>query len=95
MYYQLPNGKTIWLDISDILDITDQDIRDLIAANAGEHIQSPWHGSSINKKRESSDYDEEDDENDDADIDYYYREYFPDEFPDGPDDLDLELDRED
>jgi hypothetical protein len=52
MYYQLPNGKTIWLDISDILDITDQDIRDLIAANAGEHIQSPWHGSSINQERE-------------------------------------------
>jgi len=30
MYYQLPNGKTIWLDISDVLNLTPEDIQYLI-----------------------------------------------------------------
>lgn len=95
MYYQLPNGKTVWLEISDVLNLTDQDIRDLIACNAGEHLSSPWHGSSVNIKDSLVDEEDEDSDEEDIDIDYYYREYYPDEFPDGPDDLDLSLDSED
>jgi hypothetical protein len=93
MYYQLPNGKTIWLDISDVLNLTDQDIRDLVAMNIGEHVHNPWKGSSINLKEERDTEDDEDDENE-TDIDYYYKEYFPDEFPDDPDELDLSADLE-
>jgi hypothetical protein len=93
MYYQLPNGKTIWLDISDVLNLTDQDIRDLVSMNIGEHVHNPWKGSSINLKEEKSEEDEEDDE-EDLDIDYYYKEYYPDEFPDDPDELDLSADLE-
>ena len=47
MYYQLPNGKTIWLDVNEILNLTDRDVRELVACNAGEHIINPWHGASI------------------------------------------------
>jgi len=93
MYYQLPNGKTIWLDISDVLNLTDQDVRDLVSMNIGEHVHNPWKGSSINLKEERSEEDEEDDE-DETDIDYYYKEYYPDEFPDDPDELDLSADLE-
>jgi hypothetical protein len=94
MYYQLPNGKTVWLEISDVLNLTDQDIRDLIACNAGEHLSSPWHGSSVNTKETFVDDEDEELEDDEFDVDYYYREYYPDEFPDGPDELDLNLDSE-
>lgn len=94
MYYQLPNGKTIWLEISDVLNLTDQDVRDLIACNAGDYVQSPWHGASVNVKE---DYDDEDEEefSDELDVDYYYKEYYPDEFPDDPEELDLSLGSED
>lgn len=93
MYYQLPNGKTIWLDISDVLNLTDQDVRDLIAGNYGEHIHNPWKGSSINLKEEKSQEDEEDDENE-SEVESYYRDYYPDEFEDDPDELDLSADLE-
>jgi len=92
MYYQLPNGKTIWLDVADVLRLTDQDIRDLIAMNAGDHIHSPWHGSSI--KNADHNRDEEDEEEYIEDTESYYEEYFPDEFPDIPDE-DINLDFED
>jgi hypothetical protein len=92
MYYQLPNGKTIWLDVADVLRLTDQDVRDLIAMNAGDHIHSPWHGSSI--KNVDHNRDEEDEEEYIEDTESYYEEYFPDEFPDIPDE-DINLDFED
>lgn len=93
MYYQLPNGKTIWLDISDVLNLTDQDIRDLVSMNIGEHVHNPWQNSSINTREEKDNTDDED-EDDELDIDYYYKEYYPDEFPDDPDELDLSVDPE-
>jgi hypothetical protein len=79
MYYQLPNGKTIWLDVNDILNLTDRDIRELVACNAGEHLSNPWHGASIKTKQEDEEDFEEEEEN-------YYQEFFPDEFPDIADD---------
>jgi hypothetical protein len=93
MYYQLPNGKTIWLDISDVLNLTDQDIRDLVSMNIGEHVHNPWQNSSINTREEKDNTDDED-EDDESDIEYYYKEYYPDEFPDDPDELDLSVDPE-
>jgi hypothetical protein len=47
MLYQLPNGKTIWLSIEQFLQLTDDDIRQLIAANAGAVITSPFLGSTL------------------------------------------------
>jgi hypothetical protein len=82
MYYQLPNGKTIWLDVNDILNLTDRDIRELVACNAGEHIINPWHGASIKNVKE----DKEDIEDEEDETETYYKEYFPDEFPEIPDD---------
>jgi hypothetical protein len=80
MYYQLPNGKTIWLDVNDILNLTDRDIRELVACNAGEHLSNPWHGASIKtQKDDEEDFDDTEEEN-------YYKEFFPDEFPDIADD---------
>jgi hypothetical protein len=93
MYYQLPNGKTIWLDISDVLNLTDQDVRDLVSMNIGEHILNPWQNSSINTREEKENTDDEDEDNE-SDIENYYREYYPDEFPDDPDELDLSVDPE-
>jgi hypothetical protein len=92
MYYQLPNGKTIWLDVADVLRLTDQDVRDLIATNAGEHIHSPWHGSSIKNAKHNQDEEDEEDSTEE-DSESYYEEYFPDEFPDVPDE-DVNLDFE-
>ena len=81
MYYQLPNGKTIWLDVNDILNLTDRDIRELVACNAGEHLSNPWHGASIKTPK-----DDEEDFEDEEEEENYYQEYFPDEFPDIADD---------
>ena len=79
MYYQLPNGKVINLDASDILDLTDADIQALIACNAGEHVSNPFQGSVIrgSGKYERPDYDTEDEEIDDVQYhERYYQEYF-------------------
>jgi hypothetical protein len=79
MYYQLPNGKVINLDIADVLDLTDADIQMLIAMNAGEHVSNPFQGSVIkgSGKHERPDYDPEDEEIDDVEYhEMYYDEYF-------------------
>ncbi len=38
MLYNLPNGKTIYITIEEYLNLTDQDIQDLVALNFGEYI---------------------------------------------------------
>jgi len=84
MYYQLPNGKTIWLDISDVLNITPEDIQYLIATNMGEVILNPFKNSVLsNKDEQEEDVDEEDPSDG---LSSYYREFYPDEFPDVKDD---------
>jgi len=97
MYYQLPNGKVINLDISDILDMTDADIQDLISINAGEQGVNPFHGSAI-KRPPISDPVEDDEEMID-DVEYherYHNEYFGHDIIDeeGFDATDLEIDPE-
>jgi len=93
MIYQLPNGKVIHLSVEEYLDLTDHDIQYLMSVNAGDHVSSPFYGSSIKTaggKAPSSDYDkdidyspEDDDkshgDNPGAD------EILLDEFPDFPD----------
>jgi hypothetical protein len=89
MLYQLPNGKTVNLDLADVLSISNQDIQYLLAINAGEYIQSPFQGSVIKNNTEKPDNEEDDT---DEEIETYYQEYFPDEFPELPDDLDFNVD---
>ena len=88
MYYQLPNGKTVWVDISDAINMTDIDIQALLAGNCGEHIQNPFKHSAINTKDKKEEIEEEELEEeleeiclDDNPTDYY-KEFYPDEFPD-------------
>jgi hypothetical protein len=81
MYYQLPNGKTIWLDISDVLNLTPEDIQYLIATNMGEVILNPFKNSVLSNKDELEETDSEE-ETESGDIDFYYKEFYPDEFPD-------------
>jgi hypothetical protein len=43
-YFQLPTGKTILVD--DILSLTDEDIQNFIADDAGREINDPFfHGN--------------------------------------------------
>lgn len=96
MYYQLPNGKVINLDISDILSLTDADIQYLISMNAGESITNPFHGSVIRSSTKKT-YDELDEDDDIDDVDrhtQYHEEYFGNDIIDengfDPTDLDIE-----
>lgn len=45
MIYQLANGKVIHLSIEEYLQLTDDDMKLLISANAGESILDPFQGS--------------------------------------------------
>jgi hypothetical protein len=77
MLYQLPNGKTIYLDVEDYLSLTDIDIQNLIALNIGDDRLNPFKQSVIHTK--SEDYDEEDEFFSDEEInESYFEEYFPD-----------------
>jgi len=93
MYYQLPNGKTVWLDVADVLDLSHNDIQDLIAMNVGDIVLNPFKNSVINKRSdpdEDDDLDVDDDEEClDEDITYYYKEYYPDDFDDTSRDITL------
>jgi hypothetical protein len=84
MLYQLPTGKTVWLELDDILQLTKEDLQFLIAINAGEHIHNPFKHSTISK--ESTEKPEEESVEESEETETYYEEYFPDEFPDLLDD---------
>jgi hypothetical protein len=87
MLYQLPNGKTINLDISDVLSMTDADIQYLLAINAGDVIINPFHGSAI---KHSQKPDEDDEYSYEEEVqESYYEEYFPDEVADEETDFDI------
>lgn len=70
MLYQLPNGKVISISVEQYLDMTDQDIQDLMAGNCGDYPESQWQDSAIGKGRrakekgidKSIDYQEENEE---------------------------------
>lgn len=93
MYYQLPNGKTIWVDPSDAIDMTPEDIQLLLAMNMGEYVHNPFKRGVLDKTPDppEADEDEIEEETETENVSDYYREFYPDEFPDVPDeDIDLE-----
>jgi len=57
LYYQLPNGKTVYLTIEEYLDLTDSDIQYLMSLDYGESILNPFYGSSVDKKESEKIYD--------------------------------------
>jgi len=42
MLYQLPNGKCIELSMEQFLKMTDEELRGMIAFNAGEEVNDPF-----------------------------------------------------
>ena len=81
MLYQLPNGKTINLDINDVLSMTDADIQYLLSINAGDVIINPFHGSAL-KGSHKPDVEDDEYSYDEEVHESYYEEYFPDEADD-------------
>jgi hypothetical protein len=57
LYYQLPNGKTVYLTIEEYLDLTDADIQYLISLDYGESILNPFKGSAVEKSGSNKVYD--------------------------------------
>lgn len=57
MYYNLPNGKTVYLTIEQYLDLTDADIQYLMSLDYGESILNPFHGSCVDKNEPDKVYD--------------------------------------
>ncbi len=68
MQYSLPNGKVIYLSVEDYLSLTDQDIQELMACNAGQHMNNPFTGSVIKGEKRIVTDDEEEEE--DLGVDY-------------------------
>jgi hypothetical protein len=86
MYYQLPNGKTVWVDVSDAINMTHHDVQALLAADSGEVIQNPFRRSVITYKENKKESTEEELEEEEIDLDddpsFYYKDFYPDDFPD-------------
>ena len=57
MYYQLPNGKTVYLTVEEYLDLTDADIQYLMSLDYGESILNPFKGSAVEKTTTEKFYD--------------------------------------
>lgn len=57
MYYQLPNGKTVYLTVEEYLDLTDADIQYLMSIDYGEAILNPFRGSAVEKNESEKIYD--------------------------------------
>jgi hypothetical protein len=70
-YYQLSNGKTIYLTIDQYLDLTDEDIQYMISVDYGDQILNPFVDSAVveNIKEKYYDFDYlPDDESDDNSV---------------------------
>lgn len=59
MWYQLPNGKVIFLTIEQYLDLTDEDEQYLMSLDAGEYATNPFADSAVvqNTKEKYYDFD--------------------------------------
>jgi hypothetical protein len=53
MLYQLPDGRTIELSINDYLDFSDEEIRGLMAYDAGAMVNNPFYASAMKKQVKS------------------------------------------
>lgn len=91
MYYQLPNGKTVWLELSDVLTLSKEDIQYLLSVNSGEYIHNPFSNSFLSES--SHDFDDSADEIEDIENELpklFDRDFYDDEdFDDYPDDINL------
>jgi hypothetical protein len=70
-YYQLSNGKTIYLTIDPYLDLSDDDIQYMISVDYGDQILNPFTDSAVveNVKEKYYDFDYlPDDESDDNSV---------------------------
>lgn len=50
MLYQLPNGKVIEITIEQYLRLTDDEVQELLAYNAGDIVDNPFFGSALDGK---------------------------------------------
>jgi hypothetical protein len=41
-FFELPNGKTIYLTVEDLLNLDDDRIQELIANDSGEFVENPF-----------------------------------------------------
>lgn len=53
MFYQLPNGRVIEISTEQFIDMSDEELEYLIAYNYGDIIENPWHGSILNRVKQS------------------------------------------
>ncbi len=51
MMYQLSSGRVIYLTVEEYLNLSDQDLQDLIGSGIGGYPTSIWEGSSIKKQK--------------------------------------------
>ena len=49
MYYQLPSGKTLNISTEKYLQMSDEDLQYFAAQDAGDSIENPFFGSSLEK----------------------------------------------
>jgi hypothetical protein len=52
MYYQLQNGKVVYLSVDEYLELTDLDIQYLMSLDYGEFILDPFTGSAVEKNNQ-------------------------------------------
>ena len=57
MYYQLPNGKTVYLTVEEYLELSDLDIQYLVSIDYGESVLNPFYGSCVDKQETTKVYD--------------------------------------
>lgn len=88
--YNLPNGKTVYLTIDQLLGLTKEDEQYLMSINYGEHIHSPWFGSAIKTpgKEKIRDFAEQDQADDDPDRSHTRPQISEDDFYEDPPDFD-------
>lgn len=53
--YNLPNGKTVYIKPEDLIDLTVEDIQDMMADDSGTFVQDPFHESSIDVRYKDDD----------------------------------------
>ncbi len=51
MLYQLPSGKTIEISTEKYLQMSDDDLQYFVAQDAGDSIENPFFGSSMEKSK--------------------------------------------
>jgi len=64
--YQLPNGKTIEMSTEEYLNMSDEDLHNLVSYNLGTEVNEPFYGSALRgreirrKDKKEKDFEEKD-----------------------------------